>query len=146
MVSMPFRAYTKGWFYWKTYPNLRRQIGLIWENLFENGVSMPFRAYTKGWCYWKTYPNLRRQIGLEWENLFWKHGFNAFSGLYEGLVLLKDLSKPSTPNKTYMRKSIWKRIGSFVGPTPHGFTWGLVLLKDLPKLPIPFGIFMPKSK
>jgi hypothetical protein len=33
-----------------------------------------------------------------------KMGFNAFSGLHEGLVLLKDLSKPSTPNKTYMVK------------------------------------------
>jgi hypothetical protein len=31
-----------------------------------------------------------------------KMGFNAFSGLHEGLVLLKDLSKPSTPNRTYM--------------------------------------------
>jgi hypothetical protein len=29
-----------------------------------------------------------------------KEGFNAFSGLHEGLVLLKDLSKPSTPNRT----------------------------------------------
>jgi hypothetical protein len=174
---MPFRAYTKGWCYWKTYPNLRRQIGLIWwksiwkrgfnafsglheglvllkdlpkpstpnrtymvkiylktgfqclfgltrrvgaierltetfdakydlygENLFENGVSMPFRAYTKGWCYWKTYPNLRRQIGLIWWKSIWKRGFNAFSGLHEGLVLLKDLPKPSTPNRTYMVK------------------------------------------
>jgi hypothetical protein len=33
-----------------------------------------------------------------------KEGFNAFSGLHEGLVLLKDLSKPSTPNRTYMVK------------------------------------------
>jgi hypothetical protein len=33
-----------------------------------------------------------------------KMGFNAFSGLHEGLVLLKDLSKPSTPNRTYMVK------------------------------------------
>jgi hypothetical protein len=37
-----------------------------------------------------------------------KEGFNAFSGLHEGLVLLKDLSKPSTPNRTHMRKSILK--------------------------------------
>jgi hypothetical protein len=37
-----------------------------------------------------------------------KMGFNAFSGLHEGLVLLKDLSKPSTPNRTYMGKSILK--------------------------------------
>jgi hypothetical protein len=29
-----------------------------------------------------------------------KKGFNAFSGLHEGLVLLKDLSNPSTPNRT----------------------------------------------
>jgi hypothetical protein len=33
------------------------------------------------------------------ENHFEK-GFNAFSGLHEGLVLLKDLSKPPTPNRT----------------------------------------------
>jgi hypothetical protein len=32
-------------------------------------------------------------------------GFNAFSGLHEGLVLLKDLSKPSMPNRTYMKKN-----------------------------------------
>ena len=94
---------------------------------------MPFRAYTKGWCYWKTYPNLQRQIGLKWENLFENMGFNAFSGLHEGLVLLKDLPKPSIPNRTYMRKSFWKVCLQFTGPKPHGFTWGLVLLKDLPK-------------
>jgi hypothetical protein len=35
-----------------------------------------------------------------------KKGFNAFSGLHEGLVLLKDLPKPSMPNRTYMRKII----------------------------------------
>jgi hypothetical protein len=33
-----------------------------------------------------------------------KMGFNAFSGLHEGLVLLKDLSKPSSPNRAYMVK------------------------------------------
>jgi hypothetical protein len=60
-------------------------------------------------------------------------GFNAFSGLHEGLVLLKDLSKPSTPNRTYMVKIYLKTGFQFSGPTPHGFTWGLVLLKDLPK-------------
>jgi hypothetical protein len=60
-------------------------------------------------------------------------GFNAFSGLHEGLVLLKDLSKPSTPNRTYMVKIYLKMGLQFTGPTPHGFTWGLVLLKDLPK-------------
>jgi hypothetical protein len=37
-----------------------------------------------------------------------KKGFNAFSGLHEGLVLLKDLPKPSMPNRTYMRKIILK--------------------------------------
>jgi hypothetical protein len=62
-----------------------------------------------------------------------KMGFNAFSGLHEGLVLLKDLSKPPTPNRTYMMKIILKVCLQFMGPTPHGFTWGLVLLKDLPK-------------
>jgi pSer/pThr/pTyr-binding forkhead associated (FHA) protein len=35
-----------------------------------------------------------------------KEGLNAFSGLHEGLVLLKDLSKPSTPDRTYMVKII----------------------------------------
>ena len=35
-----------------------------------------------------------------------KEGFDAFSGLYEGLVLLKDLPKPSMPNRTYMVKII----------------------------------------
>jgi hypothetical protein len=60
-------------------------------------------------------------------------GFNAFSGLHEGLVLLKDLPKPSTPNRTYMVKIYLKMGLQFTGPTPHGFTWGLVLLKDLPK-------------
>ena len=36
-------------------------------------------------------------------------GFNAFLGLHEGLVLLKDLSKPSMPNRTYMSKNHLKR-------------------------------------
>jgi hypothetical protein len=35
-----------------------------------------------------------------------KEGFSAFSGLHEGLVLLKDLSKPSMPNRTYNVKII----------------------------------------
>jgi hypothetical protein len=29
-----------------------------------------------------------------------KKGFNAFSGLHKGLVLLKDLPKPLMPNRT----------------------------------------------
>ena len=60
-------------------------------------------------------------------------GFNTFSGLYGGLVLLKDLPKPSMPNKTYMSENHLKVCLQFTGPTSHGFTWGLVLLKDLPK-------------
>jgi hypothetical protein len=80
------------------------------------------------------------------KNHFLKGSFNAFSGLHEGLALLKDLPKPSMPNRTYMVKIILKICLQFTGPTPHGFTWGLVLLKDLPKPPILFGIFMPKSK
>jgi hypothetical protein len=62
-----------------------------------------------------------------------KGGFNAFSGLHKGLVLLKDLSKPLMPNRTYMMKIALKICLQFTGPTPHGFIWGLVLLKDLPK-------------
>ena len=62
-----------------------------------------------------------------------KRGFNAFSSLHERLVLLKDLPKPSMPNRTYMMKIISKMCLQFSGPTPHGFTWSLVLLKDLSK-------------
>ena len=65
--------------------------------------------------------------------IIFKRGFNAFSGLHEGLVLLKDLPKPSMPNMTYMSKNYLKICLQFAGPTPHGFTWGLVLLKNLPK-------------
>ena len=60
-------------------------------------------------------------------------GFNAFSGLHEGLVLLKDLPKPSMLNRTYMLKIILKCGLQFTGPIPHGFTWGLALLEDLPR-------------
>ena len=36
-----------------------------------------------------------------------KGGFQGLSGLHEGLVLLKDLPKPSMPNRTYMMKIIF---------------------------------------
>ena len=39
-----------------------------------------------------------------------KRGFNAFSGLHEGLVLLKDLSKPPMPNRTYMSKNHFENM------------------------------------
>jgi hypothetical protein len=39
-----------------------------------------------------------------------KRGFNAFPGLQKGLVLLKDLSKPLMPNRTYMMKIILKHV------------------------------------
>ena len=51
---------------------------------------MPFRAYTKGLVLLKD---------LRDENHF-KRGFNAFSGLHGGLVLLKDLSEPLMLNRT----------------------------------------------
>ena len=38
-----------------------------------------------------------------------KRGFEAFSGLHEGLVLLKDLSKPLMPNRTYTSENHLKR-------------------------------------
>jgi hypothetical protein len=38
-----------------------------------------------------------------------KKGFTAFLGLHKGLVLLKNLSKPLMPNKTYMMKIILKK-------------------------------------
>jgi hypothetical protein len=60
-------------------------------------------------------------------------GFNAFSGLHEGLVLLKDLSKPSMPNRTYMSENHFKTgFNAF-----SGLHEGLVLLKDLSKPPTP---------
>ena len=62
-----------------------------------------------------------------------KRGFNAFSGLHKGLVLLKNLPKPLMPNRTYMSENHFKKGFQFTGPTPHGFTWDLLLLKDLPK-------------
>jgi hypothetical protein len=58
-----------------------------------------------------------------------KRGFNAFSDLHEGLVLLKDLSKPPMPNRTYMRKSFENGVFNAFS----GLHEGLVLLKDLPK-------------
>jgi hypothetical protein len=65
---------------------------------------------------------------------YFKRGFNAFSGLHKGLLLLKDLSKPLMPNRTYMSENyILKICWQFAGLMPHGFTWGLVLLKDLSK-------------
>jgi Ca2+-binding EF-hand superfamily protein len=62
------------------------------------------------------------------ENHF-ERGFNAFSGLHEGLVLLKDLPKPSMPNRTYMSENHFKRgFNAF-----SGLHKGFVLLKDLSK-------------
>jgi hypothetical protein len=40
------------------------------------------------------------RIYMNKQNNLKKRDFNAFSGLHEGLVLLKDLSNPSTPNRT----------------------------------------------
>jgi hypothetical protein len=52
------------------------------------------------------------------ENHFEK-GFNAFSGLHKGLALLKDLSKPLMPNRTYMSENYFLKIClQFTGPTP----------------------------
>ena len=60
-------------------------------------------------------------------------GFNDFSGLHEGLVLLKDLSKPPMPNRTYMSENHLKRcFNAFLGLHER-----LVLLKDLPKPSMP---------
>jgi hypothetical protein len=69
-----------------------------------------------------------------------KSGFNAFSGLHEGLVLLKDLPKPSMPNRTYMMKIILKRdFNAF-----SGLHEGLALLKDLRKPSMPNRTYMRK--
>jgi hypothetical protein len=70
-----------------------------------------------------------------------KRGFNAFSDLHEGLALLKDLPKPSMPNRTYMRKIIFKK-GVFNASS--GLHEGLVLLKDLSKPSMPNRTYMRK--
>ena len=71
-----------------------------------------------------------------------KRGFNAFSGLHKGLVLLKDLPKPLMPNRTYMMKIIF---GKCV-PMPFWvYTKGLVLLKDLPKPSMPNRTYMNEN-
>jgi hypothetical protein len=48
------------------------------------------------------------RIYMNEQNNLKKKGFEAFSGLHEGLVLLKDLSKPSMPNRTYMSENHFK--------------------------------------
>jgi hypothetical protein len=69
-----------------------------------------------------------------------KRGFNAFSGLHKGLVLLKDLSKLPMPNRTYMMKIIFKQsFNAF-----SGLHEGLVLLKDLSKPSMPNRTYMMK--
>ena len=74
-------------------------------------------------------------------------------GLYEELVLLKDLPNPPRPIKIYMNKQIFKinqrenqlnNDGNLEGPIPYGITWRLVLLKVLPQPPRPIRIYMPK--
>ena len=70
-----------------------------------------------------------------------KRGFKDLSGLHEGLVLLKDLPKPSTPNKTYIVKIILKRgFNAF-----SGLHEGLMLLKDLPKPSMPNRTYMREN-
>jgi hypothetical protein len=67
-----------------------------------------------------------------------KEGFNAFSGLHEGLVLLKDLPKPLMPNRTYMNENHFERgFNAFSGLHER-----LVLLKDLPKPSMPTRTYM----
>jgi hypothetical protein len=60
-----------------------------------------------------------------------KRGFNAFSGLHEGLVLLKDLSKPSTPNRTYMVKIYLKMGFSIYGPDASWIYMGFSAIERL---------------
>ena len=92
-------------------------------------------------CYWETYSNLDTTIGFTWikqSNL--KRGFQDLSGLHEGLVLLKDLPKPSKPNRTYMSENHLKSgFNAF-----SGLHEGLVLLKDLPKPSMPNRTYMRK--
>ena len=105
-----FRAYTRAWCCWKTYPILRGLIGLICVKIiFERGFNA-FWAYTRAWCYWKTYPILRGRIGLIYERKSFLENVGNFAGpmphgLTWGLVLLKDLPKPPIPCGIFMPKS-----------------------------------------
>ena len=56
-------------------------------------------------------------------------------------MLLKDLPKPSRPNRTYIMKIILK--GGFNAFS--GLHKGLVLLKDLPKLLMPNRTYMSEN-
>jgi hypothetical protein len=58
-------------------------------------------------------------------------GFNAFSGLHGGLVLLKDLSKPSTPNRTYMGKIVLKSMFAIYGSNASWIYMGFSAIERL---------------
>ena len=70
-----------------------------------------------------------------------KGGFNAFSGLHKGLVLLKDLPEPLMSNRTYMSENHFEKGFQCLS----GLHKGLVLLKDLPKPSMPNRTYMRKS-
>ena len=92
-------------------------------------------------CYWKTYSNLDTTIGFTWIKRSNLKRIQGLLGLHERLVLLKDLSKLSRPNRTYMMKIILKRDFSAFS----GWHKGLVLLKDLPKLSMPNSTYMSEN-
>jgi hypothetical protein len=54
-------------------------------------------------------------------------GVQCLSGLYKGLVLLKDLSKPLMPNRTCMSENHYEEGFQYLSSLHKG----LVLLKDL---------------
>jgi hypothetical protein len=70
-----------------------------------------------------------------------KKRVQCLSVLHEGLVLLKDLPKPSMPNRTYMSENHFERgFNAF-----SGLHKGLVLLKDLSKPLMPNRTYMSEN-
>jgi hypothetical protein len=63
--------------------------------------------------------------------IYLKMGFNAFSGLHEGLALLKDLSKPSTPNRTYMCENRFENMFAIYGSNASWVYMGFSAIERL---------------
>ena len=70
------------------------------KSILKTGFQCLFRLTRKVGAIERLIQTFDAKQDLYDENLFENMGFNAFSGLHKGLVLLKDLSKPSMPNKT----------------------------------------------
>ena len=95
-VSIPFRAYTKGWCYWKTYLNLRCQIGLTWVKIILKRDFNAFSGLHKGLVLLKDLPKpLMPNRTYMMKNHFWKISWwfcgSNVSWIYMGFSAIKRL-------------------------------------------------------